>query len=153
HPVPAARAYVTASIATPSEAHEAVRALLATALAPAAIELDLPVIEATRSAHAEEGGGQITVLLEGTVAGVAARAREASTAMHGGIISADPPVWWGRYPFAPGDIALKIVAPVADLHAALYALRDAAGTAVSVRGSAGVGVCYAALPGTPPPGQ
>ena len=29
----------------------------------------------------------------------------------------------------------------------------ACGIAVSVRGSAGVGVCYAALPGTPPPGQ
>jgi glycolate dehydrogenase FAD-binding subunit len=35
---------------------------------------------------------------------------------------------------------------MADLHAAIYALRDAVGTMVAVRGSAGVGVMHAALP-------
>ena len=59
------------------------------------------------------------------------------------------PDWWGRYPFEPDDVALKIATPIADLYAALYALRDAAGAPVSVRGSAGVGVFYAALPAEP----
>ncbi len=64
--------------------------------------------------------------------------------------STRPPEWWGRYPFDRGDVALKIATPIADLYAALYALRDAAGSPVPVRGSAGVGVCYASLPGHRP---
>ena len=36
--------------------------------------------------------------------------------------------------------------PISDLHAAIYALRDAVGGPVPVRGAAGVGVVHAALP-------
>jgi glycolate oxidase FAD binding subunit len=66
----------------------------------------------------------------------------------GSTVADTPPVWWGRYPFGTDDVALKISAPSNELFAVVYALRDAAGVAVPVRGSAGVGVAYAALPAT-----
>lgn len=65
------------------------------------------------------------------------------------VDNAAPP-WWRSYPFGPGDTALRIEVPITDLHAAVYALRDAAGAPVPVRGSAGLGVLHAALPGTLP---
>lgn len=43
--------------------------------------------------------------------------------------------------------------PINDLHAAVYALRDAAGAPVPVRGSAGIGTVHAVLPGSLPPGR
>lgn len=210
HPIPMTRAFVTRPVHSPMEAHDLVIALLGSGLAPAAIELDLPVINpgltpppisrpgpgrrsmpggslvdkptarldrggdstarggradsAARGevvGHAVDPGrtqrpgrptttGTVAVLLEGSTAGVKSRAADASLLMRGGATtSTRPPDWWGRYPFEPGDVALKIATPIADLYAALYALRDAAGFPVSVRGSAGVGVCYASLPGTP----
>lgn len=200
HPIPMARAFVTRPVHSPMEAHDLVIALLGSGLAPAAIELDLPIINpgvvpavvsrpppgrrsmpggsladkptarldptgrnalAGRGEHAVDPGralrlgrptttGTVAVLLEGSTAGVKSRAADASLLMRGGATtSTRPPEWWGRYPFEPGDVALKIATPVADLYAALYALRDAAGFPVSVRGSAGVGVCYASLPGAP----
>jgi glycolate dehydrogenase FAD-binding subunit len=200
HPIPMARAFVTRPVHSPMEAHDLVIALLGSGLAPAAIELDLPIINpgvvpaavsrptpgrrsmpggsladkptarldptghnalAGRGEHAIDPGraqrpgrptttGTVAVLLEGSTAGVKSRAADASLLMRGGATtSTRPPEWWGRYPFEPGDVALKIATPVADLYAALYALRDAAGFPVSVRGSAGVGVCYASLPGAP----
>jgi glycolate oxidase FAD binding subunit len=78
------------------------------------------------------------------------RARAAATLL-GGATSVDTaPPWWGRYPFVPGTVGLKLVAPVAALHAVLYALRDGAGVPVAVRGSPAVGEAYAALPGDLP---
>jgi glycolate oxidase FAD binding subunit len=217
-----ARAFVTRPVHSPMEAHDLVIALLGSGLAPAAIELDLPIINpgltpppisrpapgrrsmpggslaekptarldpsgrgdpnadpggrgnlggnvagnfagdpAARLGHPVDPGrtqrpgrptttGTVAVLLEGSTAGVKSRAADASLLMRGGATtSTRPPDWWGRYPFDRGDVALKIATPIADLYAALYALRDAAGFPVSVRGSAGVGVCYASLPGAP----
>jgi glycolate oxidase FAD binding subunit len=200
HPIPMARAFVTRPVHSPMEAHELVIALLGSGLAPAAIELDLPIInpglappvvsrptpgrrsmpggsladkptahvdptgrgeQSDRGERAVDPGrtlrlgratttGAVAVLLEGSTAGVKSRAADASLLMRGGATtSTRPPEWWGRYPFEPGDVALKVATPIADLYAALYALRDAAGFPVSVRGSAGVGVCYASLPGAP----
>ncbi|WP_281901281.1 FAD-binding oxidoreductase [Micromonospora humidisoli] len=95
--------------------------------------------------------GELAVLLEGGRSEVAGRA-DRLLALLGGTASLAPdaPVWWRRYPFAPGDTALRVEAPAADLHAAVYALRDAAGTPLSVRGSAGLGMVHAALPGSLP---
>ncbi|HEY7173367.1 MAG TPA: FAD-binding oxidoreductase [Micromonosporaceae bacterium] len=210
HPRPMARAFVSRPVTSPLEAHDIVLALLGSGLAPAAIELDLPVInpgavppmvsrptpgrrampggslpdrpratggetqpaggpdsapqpaspadppptDPARVSRTERPGrvtttGTVAVLLEGSTAGVKARASDASKLMRGATIAERPPEWWGQYPFETDDVALKIAAPVADLYAALYALRDAAGFPVSVRGSAGVGVCYASLPGRP----
>jgi glycolate oxidase FAD binding subunit len=75
------------------------------------------------------------------------RAEAVARILGGGSTVADvPPVWWGRYPFGTDDVALKISAPSNELFAVIYALRDAAGVPVPIRGSSGVGVAYASLP-------
>lgn len=167
--VPAGRVWVSRPVWTPLEVHDLVRAVLAAGVAPAAVELDLPVpvplprrrvpashpSVAGRPDHPAVTGrpaaGSLVVLLEGGPSDVAERAERAErlTAVLGAeaVVNHHAPEWWGRYPFAPGDTALRIEVPVDDLHAAVYALRDAAGAPVPVRGSAGVGTAYAALPG------
>ncbi len=137
HPAPAGRIWVSRPVWTPLEVHDLIGELLSGQLAPAAVEVDLP-----------ESNGMLAVLLEGTPGRVTARAEQAAAVLGGDAsISAAPPPWWGRYPFGPGEVALKLAVPISDLHAAVYALRDAAGRTVPVRGSAGVGVVHAALPG------
>ncbi|MCM0674883.1 FAD-binding oxidoreductase, partial [Micromonospora phytophila] len=85
-------------------------------------------------------------------ADVAERADRLVTLLDGGATASHTaPEWWRCYPFGPGDTALRIEVPITDLHAAVYALRDAAGTPVPVRGSAGLGVVHAALPGAMAP--
>jgi glycolate oxidase FAD binding subunit len=139
HPTPANRAWVSRSVWTPLEVHDLVGELLAGQLAPAAVEVDLP-----------GSNGTLAVLLEG--ARVTTRAEQAAAVLGGDAeISPVPPMWWGRYPFDPADVALKLAVPISDLHAAVYALRDAAAATVPVRGSAGVGVVHAALPGDTAP--
>ncbi|WP_433230649.1 FAD-binding oxidoreductase [Micromonospora sp. CA-248260] len=100
---------------------------------------------------ARGSAGELAILLEGDRSEVAERA-DRLLAVLGGAASVAPfaPAWWGRYPFGPGDTALRVEAPAKDLHAAVYALRDAAGTPLSVRGCAGAGVVHAALPGSFP---
>ncbi|MFG2054112.1 FAD-binding oxidoreductase [Micromonospora sp. NPDC048930] len=171
---PAGRVWVSRPVWTPLEVHDLVRAVLAAGLDPAAVELDLPVPvplprrrvhpshpsvvgrpdhpavtgRSTRPAAA----GSLVVLLEGGPAHVAERAERLVEVLGDeAVISHSAPEWWGRYPFAPGDTALRLEVPINDLHAAVYALRDAAGGPVPVRGSAGVGTVHAALPGSLPP--
>ncbi|MEU1689396.1 FAD-binding oxidoreductase [Micromonospora sp. NPDC005707] len=172
--VPAGRVWVSRPVWTPLEVHDLVRAVLAARLDPAAVELDLPVpvslprrripashpSVANRPDHPAVTGrpgrpaaaGSLVVLLEGGPADVAERV-DRLVALLGpeAVINHAAPDWWGRYPFAPGDTALRIEVPINDLHAAVYALRDAAGTPVPVRGSAGIGAVHAALPGSLPP--
>ncbi|MGY0007711.1 FAD-binding oxidoreductase, partial [Micromonospora sp. I033] len=172
--VPAGRVWVSRPVWTPLEVHDLVRAVLAARLDPAAVELDLPVpvplprrripashpSVAGRPDHPAVTGrparpaaaGSLVVLLEGGPADVAERAaRLAALLGPEAVVNHAAPEWWGRYPFAPGDTALRIEVPINDLHAAVYALRDAAGTPVPVRGSAGIGAVHAALPGSLPP--
>ncbi|GGR66500.1 glycolate oxidase [Micromonospora fulviviridis] len=172
--VPAGRVWVSRPVWTPLEVHDLVRAVLAARLDPAAVELDLPVpvplprrripashpSVAGRPDHPAVTGrparpaaaGSLVVLLEGGPADVAERAdRLAALLGPEAVANHAAPDWWGRYPFAPGDTALRIEVPINDLHAAVYALRDAAGTPVPVRGSAGIGAVHAALPGSLPP--
>lgn len=141
HPAPLARIWVSRSVWTPLEVHDLVGEALAGQLAPAAVEVDLP-----------GSSGTLSILLEGAPARVDARAERAAAVLGGDAwISAAPPPWWGRYPFDSGDVALRLAVPISDLHAAVYALRDAAGATIPVRGSAGVGVVHAALPGDTQP--
>jgi glycolate oxidase FAD binding subunit len=153
HPVPARRAFVVRGVHNPAEVASLVGDLLASTLSPTAIEVDLPslpVLPRQREGEATPGG-QLAVLFEGSVPGVAARC-EAAAAILGADASIvdEAPAWWGRYPFNNQDVALRLAVPAAGVHAALYALRDAAGTPFPVRGSVGLGVVYAALPGTLP---
>jgi glycolate oxidase FAD binding subunit len=133
-PLPADRAWVTRTVRTPLEVHDLVAELLDSSIDAAAIEVDL----------SEAGSNSLSVLIEGSIVGVAVRARIAASLLGGDASAHDvPPAWWGRYPI--GDVTLKMAVPVGDLHAAIYALRDSVGAAVPVRGSAGSGVCYAAV--------
>jgi glycolate oxidase FAD binding subunit len=142
-PLPAARRWVILPVTTPLHVHDVVEETLALRLAPSAIEVDLPVPSGTRPA------GSLAVLLEGTQPEANARAAQLAKVL-GGTATVTPtaPRWWGRYPFGRADVALRIAVQMADLHAAVYALRDAAGTAVPVRGSAGMGTVHAVLPGS-----
>ncbi|MEJ3748362.1 FAD-binding oxidoreductase [Actinomycetes bacterium KLBMP 9797] len=148
---PAARAWVSRSVWTPLEVHDLVEVIVADPVPTAALEVDLPASRPT-AVPQRRGRGTLAVLLEGSRDAVAERAGRVATLLGGDAqVRAGAPTWWGRYPFGPGDIAVRITVPTADLHAAVYALRDAAGQAVPVRGSAGVGVVHAALPGDLPP--
>ncbi|TWJ24608.1 glycolate oxidase FAD binding subunit [Micromonospora endolithica] len=169
--VPASRVWVTRPVWTPLEVHDLVRTVLAARLDPAAVELDLPAGAGPRpqrdgraesmSRHPSMTGrattgpahaGSLVVLLEGGPADVAERAGKLRSLFGSGTTTGhSAPVWWRRYPFAPGDTALRIEVPIGDLHAAVYALRDAAGGPVPLRGSAGLGVVHAALPGSTAP--
>jgi glycolate dehydrogenase FAD-binding subunit len=145
-PLPEARRWVTVPVSTPLQVHNLVEAALDLDLDPSAIEVDLPVPGARPTAQPP---GTLAVLLEGDTSGIAGRAaRVAEAAGTQAAVSDTAPAWWGRYPFGPSEVALRISVPIADLHAAVYALSDAAGGPVPVRGSAGVGTVLAVLPGS-----
>ncbi|MEQ4304797.1 FAD-binding oxidoreductase [Plantactinospora sp. B6F1] len=100
-----------------------------------------------RGGSGEPGAGTLGVLIEGGPAEVAERTARLTTLLGGDARAVGTaPGWWRRYPFRPDQVALRIEVPIGDLHAAVYALRDAAGAPVPVRGSAGLGVVHAALP-------
>ncbi|BCL15158.1 FAD-binding protein [Micromonospora sagamiensis] len=108
-----------------------------------------PIARSGRSAP--PAAGDLVMLLEGGPADVAERTRRLVELLGEGATVADsPPEWWRHYPFRPDDIALRVDVPLTDLHAAIYALRDAMGTPVPVRGSVGLGVAHAVLPGGTP---
>ncbi|GAB1688788.1 FAD-binding oxidoreductase [Krasilnikovia sp. M28-CT-15] len=148
-PLPAARRWVSVAVSTPLQVHNLVEETLAQLVDPSAIEVDLP-----RSVPrtTEQPPGSLAVLLEGAPTSVAERADRLAAAIGDRVtISPVAPRWWGRYPFGHDDVALRIAVPIADLHAAVYALRDAAGAVVPIRGSAGLGTVHAVLPGSTPP--
>jgi glycolate oxidase FAD binding subunit len=134
HPLPALRAWVCRPFRSVGEMGDVVGDVVQSALNPAAVEVDLA-----------GSTGTLAVLLEGSAAGVVARSGAALRLLGGSAAVEDEPGWWGRYPFGTDNIALKLAAPVAHLDVVLAALRDTAGSGVSVRGSAGAGVIYAGL--------
>ncbi|MEV6928764.1 FAD-binding oxidoreductase [Dactylosporangium sp. NPDC051485] len=144
-PLPAARAWVVRPVSTPREVQQLTEALAASALEPAAIEADLP---GAAGGHPAE----LAALFEGDRAAVAHRAESAAKLLGGGAtVEQLPPAWWGRYPFDADDVALKIWGRPSELFAVVYAIRDAAGGPVPVRGSVGLGVAHVALPDTVDP--
>jgi glycolate oxidase FAD binding subunit len=145
HPLPEARRWVTHPVWTPLQVHNLVAGTLDAEIDPSAIEVDLPALVAP--GRAEPRPGAVSVLLEGKPVAVRERAARLSGELgQDSSVTALAPVWWGRYPFGPDDIVLRVTVPIADLHAAVYALRDSAGGAVPVRGSAGAGIVHAVLP-------
>jgi glycolate oxidase FAD binding subunit len=146
-PLPQARRWVTVAVSTPLQVHNLVEETLAADLDPSGIEVDLPAPGVVRGA--EQPPGSLAVLLEGVPGEVERRAsRLAGVLAQGAEVSGIAPRWWGRYPFGARDVAMRVSVQIADLHAAVYALRDAAGASVPVRGSAGLGTVHAVLPGT-----
>ncbi|HEY7103037.1 MAG TPA: FAD-binding oxidoreductase [Mycobacteriales bacterium] len=145
HPVPPAAAYVSVRVPDAAGAYQAVQQALHAQFVPAAIELDRP-----------EAGGpvEVAVLVEGTEAGVAARAEQAVGTLGDGAARIDRPDWWGALP-AGSDRSVLVKATTeltgtGRLLEGIDRAAAAAGTTAAVRGSGGVGVLHAALPGTDP---
>jgi glycolate dehydrogenase FAD-binding subunit len=136
-PLPAARRWVLAPASSPLRAVEL--AAEAVPLAPAAVETDLPVGRPGAVAALVEGSpGEV----EAGVARLVAAWGAATT------VSASAPSWWGVFPFGRTDVALRLSTAPEDLASTIYAVADAVGGWVPVRGSAGVGSVHAVLPGT-----
>ncbi len=144
--LPPARRWVSHPVWTPLQVHNLVAQTLDAEVTPSAIEVDLPAQVA--SGLAQQRPGALGVLLEGGPVAVRERAaRLAAELGQEASVAGVPPAWWGRYPFGPDDVVLRLTVAIADLHAAVYALRDALGGPVPVRGSAGAGTVHAVLPG------
>jgi glycolate oxidase FAD binding subunit len=147
HPLPAARRFVSVPVADPAAAHELTQAVVHSQVVPAAVEVDWPA----------QGRGSLTVLLEGIPAGVEGRT-QTTLALLGEEASAaeSAPAGWGCYPWpldAAGQeraTALKLTFALSGLPEVLTAAGQV-GAPVTLRGSSGAGVLYAALPaGTDP---
>ncbi|MEV0428625.1 FAD-binding oxidoreductase [Micromonospora sp. NPDC050495] len=145
HPLPAAAAYVSRTVDDPAAAGRLAAAVRAGQLVPAGLEVDAP----------HDGPATVTVLIEGTRAGVAARAAAARRLLGAGATSTDrPPGGWGSLPWTAGGTGLKLTAALSGVPRLLADARAAAerhGLPLALRGSAGVGVLYAGLPGTADP--
>jgi glycolate oxidase FAD binding subunit len=144
HPLPAARRLVTARFERPEEAQRLVQGVLHAQVVPSALEVD-----------ARADGGTVTVLLEGTEAGVEGRAANARELLGGNAEVGDVPDGWGAFPWVgTGEqpVALKATFALSGLARVLAAAREGAdGLPLLLRGSAGAGVVYGALPGDTDP--
>jgi glycolate oxidase FAD binding subunit len=142
HPLPAAKAYVTAEYVATGVACDAVAAAANSPLVASAVELSRP----------EPGGPiRIGVLLEGSADGVAARAMRMAGLLGPAETSLAPPPWWRGAPEAAGGgtlvrVSFWVSALPKVLDAIDAAARDA-GVSPVVNGSAGAGVLYLQLGG------
>ena len=135
--IPETRRWVVRPVSTPTEVGDLVSRVVAHEFALSGVEVDLPA----------SGDGALALLLEGPAGFVASGAGRLAREMGPlAVIRTGPPDWWGRYPFTGSDVALRIRVRSRDLHAVGYALRDAVGSAVALRGSAGAGFVHAVLP-------
>ena len=143
HPLPADHRWVSVPVDSPARALEVAQSVVHSQVVPAAVEVDWA-----------GGSGSVSALVEGRADGVAGRAA-AVRALLGpdATESTHEPADGAAYPWdvtATGDrrsTALKLTCVLSGLTAVLAAADD---TGVTVRGSAGSGVLYAALgPDTP----
>ena len=142
HPVPPARRWVSMHVADADQAAETTQAVLHSQSVPGALEVDWPAT----------GTGTVTVLLEGNAEGVEGRTA-AVLEILGDQARAEEsaPGDWGTYPWdttSRGDqraTALKATFALSALPEVLRATREVS-VEVALRGSAGAGVAYAAVP-------
>ena len=126
HPVRPARAFVVRS-GPLSDVAAAARAVVASQLAPAAVELDR---------RAGEDVATVAALFEGGHGAVATRAAAAAVLV-GGEVDGVAPDWWGQVPTGPVTAkATATLAGVGRLLAAARAAERESGATVAVRGSA-----------------
>ncbi|MFI6426650.1 FAD-binding oxidoreductase [Promicromonospora sp. NPDC050880] len=151
HPARPERAYVVASGPLADVAARA-RAVVASQLAPAAVEIDRP---------AGSDVATVAVLLEGAETAVGQRAAAAAELV-GGQIQEVPPEWWAALPGGSGVLPsvpegaeprtlVKATATLTGVAGLLAAARDAEqryGVGAALRGTA-AGVLYGAVTGTP----
>jgi glycolate oxidase FAD binding subunit len=125
HPRPSAAAVVVRT--TPAaDIGALLAAVRAEQVVPSAVEIDAPAA----------GPVTLAVLVEGTAAGVDARAARLEKVL-GGQAGEELPDWWGRYPW--GQVGMKLTVP-------LSRVPDLLDAGVALRGSAGTGVLYADVP-------
>jgi glycolate oxidase FAD binding subunit len=138
HPVPAAQAYITRTVPDPAGAHQAVQAVLHSAVVPSAIEVDAPA----------DGPITVAVLVEGVAESIPSRGAEVARLLtEDARISDDPPPWWSRYP--EGSTLIEVAAPPA----ALAEVLSHADSHVSIRGSAGSGHWQVGVAAETPPAK
>lgn len=142
HPLPAARSFVSVPVEDAAHAHRLTQSVVHAQVVPGALEVDCPA----------DGPGTLTVLLEGIAEGVLGRTSSTLGLLGpAATVSDDAPDGWASYPWpvdAVGDeraTALKLTFALSGLADVLEAARDA-GTPVHLRGSAGTGVVYGAVP-------
>ncbi|MGH3734599.1 MAG: FAD-binding oxidoreductase [Micromonosporaceae bacterium] len=150
HPTPELRRWVVRTVASPAEVR-LFAGVLVRYPEVAAVEVHNPY-------GMGEGPDQLGVLVEGTRERLAERlprlCAELAADREGIAVFPRPPSWWHRYPFGPGEIALRITTPASHLYSSSYIVRDAAGeTPVRTRWSPGVAVMYAGLPGETDPAR
>ncbi len=141
HPLPAARRWVTVSAGDPGEAQRLVQSVLHSQAVPSAVEVE----------WSADGNREVSVLLEGRDEGVAGRAETVRRLLGTSSTesSSDEPAGGATYPWdvtSSGEdrsTALKLTFALSGL-ADVLAVATEVGAAV--RGSAGAGVAYAALP-------
>ncbi|MEJ7831883.1 MAG: FAD-binding oxidoreductase [Nocardioides sp.] len=144
HPAPAAKRWVTVPAENPARAQAVVQSVIHSQAVPAAVEVDWPA----------DGSGSVSVLLEGRAEGVEGRTASFRALLGETATESDtPPAGWAAYPWdlaAAGpqrSTALKLTFVLSGLHDVLAA---AGGAGVALRGSAGVGVAYAAIASATP---
>jgi glycolate oxidase FAD binding subunit len=151
HPLPAATAVVYRRVDGAAAAGRLAAGVLAGQVVPSALEVD-----------AADDVVDVAVMLEGTATGVDRRAAAVRRLLGGdaavrwilggdAAVAAEPPTWWGRYPWRDGDVGLKLTATLSRVPLLLATARDWQRAALTVRGSAGTGVLYAGLPGATEP--
>lgn len=154
HPLPEAQCWLTIPVSQPVHVTEVRDEITLCDPAIVAIELDVPGMRpGAVCANERFSTGALSVLIEGSREGMRERVRALIRALdHRPIHESDqPPVWWGHYPFRLGEVAVRLQTFEDGLHLLCYALADALGTPVPVRGSVCGGVGWAALPGDLPP--
>ena len=133
HPVPRARRWVSVGVAGPDRAAELTQAVLHSQTVPAGLEVD-----------STAAGTQVSVLVEGHPEGVAGRTAVLTELLPGSAVSEEAPPGWGRYPWddtTEAFLGIKVTFRLSGLADVL----DAAGE-LGLRGSAGTGVAYVAVP-------
>ncbi|WP_028647202.1 FAD-binding protein [Nocardiopsis sp. CNT312] len=140
HPLPPALRTVTAPVPSAARGERMAAALRARTVVPSAVALDWPA----------EGRADLTVALEGTAEGMAARVAGTVAALGGGEVADRLPAGWGLVA-EQGTLVFLSGPPAASVAASARTceLAGAVGARVRVRGSAASGALYAAFaPGT-----
>ncbi len=135
HPLPAVSAVVRVAAPDPAAAGALVSAVLRAQVVASAIEINAPA----------GGRVEVAVLVDGSSsAAVQDRVAVLRKLLGAGAVEGIP-AWWNSYPWAAGDVGIKLTAPLSRVPDLLVAARST-GAGLTVRGSAGSGVLYAGLP-------
>ncbi|WP_256328590.1 FAD-binding oxidoreductase [Nocardioides sp. YR527] len=133
HPVPQTSRWVSLDARDAAHAAELTQAVLHSQTVPSGLEVDVTA-----------GGVRVDVLVEGRPEGVAGRTAVLTDLLPGSEVDERAPAGWGRYPWedtADEHLGIKVTFRLSGLADVV----EAAGEH-GLRGSAGVGVAYVAVP-------